>query len=446
MVETIVTLKPRNQWRSGVTYDSLITEMDRAMQFPGVQNAWTLPIRGRIDMLTTGIRTPVGIKVLGSSLDSIARVGSDIERLLADIDGTRSVYAERVTGGYFVDIDIRRDDIARYGLTVGDVQEVIQMALGGSTVSQFVDNRERYPITVRYLRELRDDIEAIRRIRIPLSNSRLATSQTIGSEAGTIEDFGAVTRVPHIPLEVVADISRSTGPGMIRSENGMLTGYVFVDVTDRNIGGYVDQARAVLSDKLELPTGYTLEWSGQYEFQQRASERLSVLIPIVVLVIFVLLFITFRSVGESAMILLAVVYAMTGGVILQYLLGYQFSVAVWVGYIALFGVAVETGVVMVVYLIEALKRKEARGPVTLVDLREATMEGSVLRVRPKLMTVATTMIGLLPIFWSSGVGADVMKPIAAPIVGGMVTSTIHVLIITPVIFYLTQRWKMKRKR
>ena len=446
MVETIVTLKPRNQWRSGVTYDSLITEMDRAMQFPGVQNAWTLPIRGRIDMLTTGIRTPVGIKVLGSSLDSIARIGSDIERLLADIDGTRSVYAERVTGGYFVDIDIRRDDVARYGLTVGDVQEVIQTALGGSTVSQFVDNRERYPITVRYLRELRDDTEAIRRIRIPLPNSRFTASRTIGPEAGTMEDFGAVIRVPHIPLELVADISRSTGPGMIRSENGMLTGYVFVDVTDRDIGGYVNQARAVLSDKLALPTGYTLEWSGQYEFQQRASERLSVLIPIVVLVILVLLYITFRSVRESAMILLAVVYAMTGGVVLQYLLGYEFSVAVWVGYIALFGVAVETGVVMVVYLIEALKRKEARGPLTLADLHEATMEGSVLRVRPKLMTVATTMIGLLPIFWSSGVGADVMKPIATPIVGGMVTSTIHVLIITPVIFYLTQRWKMKRKR
>lgn len=445
MIETIVTLKPRNQWRSGVTYDSLITEMDRAMKFPGVQNAWTLPIRGRIDMLTTGIRTPVGIKVYGASLDSIARVGRDIERLLADVDGTRSVYAERVTGGYFVDIDIRRDDIARYGLTISDVQDVIQAALGGATVSRTVEGRERYPITVRYFRELRDDIEAIRRIRIALPESRSTAAQMAASGSSDVEGFGVTTRAPHIPLELVADVSRSTGPGMLRSENGMLTGYVFVDVAGRDVGSYVNQTREILKKDLTLPTGYTIEWSGQYEFQQRASKRLSVLIPIVVLIILVLLYMTFHSVGESVMILLAVVYAMTGGLALQYLLGYDFSVAVWVGYIALFGVAVETGVVMVVYLNDALKRKAAHGPVTFADLHDATMEGSALRLRPKLMTVATTMIGLLPIFWSSGVGADVMKPIATPIVGGMVTSTIHVLIITPVIFLLMQRWQMRRR-
>jgi copper/silver efflux system protein len=444
MVETVITLKPKEQWRDGMTYQHLITEMDSAMQFPGVQNAWTLPIRGRIDMLTTGIRTPVGIKIRGSSLDSIARVGQDIEGLLGGVDGTRSVYAERVTGGYFVDIDIDRAEIARYGLTIDDVEIVIQAALGGATVSRTVEGRERYPITVRYSRELRDDIEQIKRILVPLPMAPGMAARMDDVGGHSVLGFDKQVRSRHIPLEQVAQISISSGPGMIRDEDGMLTGYVFVDVTDRDIGGYVDEARELLDTSLDLPIGYLLQWSGQYEFQVRARERLSLLLPMVIVIIFVLLYMTFRSVGEAVMILFAVVYALCGGLILQYLLGYNFSVAVWVGYIALFGVAVETGVVMVVYLLEALERRTVNGTVSADDVREATLEGSALRLRPKLMTVATTMIGLLPIFWSTGVGSDVMKPIAAPIVGGMVTSTIHVLIITPVIFYLVQVWRIRK--
>ena len=443
MVETVISLKPKAEWRPGVTYERLIAQMDSAMQLPGVQNAWTQPIRGRIDMLTTGIRTPVGIKIHGGSLDSIARVGQDIERLLSGVEGSRSVYAERVTGGYFVDIDIRREAIARYGLTIGDVQDVIQAALGGATVSRTVEGRERYPITVRYFRELRDDVEKIKRILVPLPNM-MARQAGVGHGASSDLGFAAPVGVRHVPLEQLAHIARSTGPGMIRDEDGLLTGYVFVDVSDRDIGGYVDEARGVLDHGLKLPIGYTLSWSGQHEFQQRATERMRVLFPVVLLTIFLLLYMTFNSAGLAGVILASVAYALSGGVILQYVLGYNFSVAVGVGYIALFGVAVETGVVMVIYLIESLNRRLAKGAVSPEDITEAAMEGSVLRLRPKLMIVATTMIGLLPIFWSSGVGSDVMKPIATPIVGGMLTSTIFVLLIVPVIFTLMQRAKLRR--
>ena len=442
MMETVITLKPRERWRPGMTYEKLIAEMDSAMKFPGVQNAWTQPIRGRIDMLTTGIRTPVGIKISGASLNSIMRIGQEIEQLVRPIPGTRSVYAERVTGGYFVDIDVNREAVARYGLTVGDVQRVIQVALGGEVVSQTVEGRERYPITVRYFRELRDDVERIRRILIPLESG--AGGEAMGGMTGMASDGSPSGRTRHVPLEQIADVRMTSGPGMMRDENGLLTGYVFVDVAGRDIGGYVHEAKAFLESELKLPVGYSLSWSGQYEFQLRARTRLAILLPIVVLTIFVLLYMTFGSAAEAGIIMLAVVYALTGGLVLQYLLGYNFSVAVWVGYIALFGVAVETGVVMVIYLLEALDRRKEKGRISEEDIRDATVEGSVLRLRPKLMTVATTMIGLLPIFWSTGVGSDVMKPIAAPIVGGMITSTVHVLIITPVIFYLMQRYSLRR--
>jgi Cu(I)/Ag(I) efflux system membrane protein CusA/SilA len=462
MMETVVQLKPKDQWRKikkdysylpnflkplalrvfGVTrpmtYEELVADMDQKMQFPGLQNAWTMPIRARIDMLSTGIRTPVGIKVAGSDLNTIQELGSHIEMILKEVPGTRSVYAERVAGGYFTDIFIKREEIARYGLTVGDVQDVIQTALGGMTITRTVEGRERYTVNLRYPRELRDDVEKIKRILVPISPGG---AEGMGSKGSSGISGGATS---HVPLGQLADIVMSTGPAMIRDENGMLTGYVYLDVVDRDIGSYVTEAKQVVTDKLKLPSGYSLSWSGQYEFKLRAEERLKIVLPIVFFVIFVLLYLTFHSALEASIVMLSVIYAMTGGVILQKILGYNFSVAVWVGYIALYGVAVQTGVVMVVYLHEALDKKLRQGPVVEKDIYEATMDGSVLRLRPKLMTVSVVLAGLLPIMWSSGVGSDVMKPIATPIIGGMITSTIHVLIITPVIFALMKKNALKR--
>jgi Cu(I)/Ag(I) efflux system membrane protein CusA/SilA len=413
MVNTTVTLKPREQWRPGMTFERLQAEMDDQLQFPGLPNVWTQPIRNRLDMLLTGIKTPVGIKIFGADLNVIQNLGEQIERILQTVPDTRSVYAERVAQGYFTDIRIDRDAIARYGLTIEDVQDVIQSALGGENITQTIEGRERYPINVRYARELRDNLPALERVLI---------------KAPT----GA-----QVPLGQLAEITLTSGPAMIRDEDAQLAGYVYVDAGTRDIGGYVDQAKAAVAAGLRLPPGYTLQWTGQYEFQVRARERLQMMIPIVFFIIFMLLYMTFHSVSEATIVMLSVVYAMTGGVILQWLLGYNFSVAVWVGYIALYGVAVQTGVVMVVYLHEALdKRLRKGGEITARDVLEATISGSVLRLRPKLMTVSVVMAGLIPIMWSEGVGSDVMKPIAAPIIGGMITSTIHVLVITPVIFYI----------
>ena len=415
MVNTTIMLKPREEWRPGLTLDQLQAEMDAKLQFPGFPNVWTQPIRNRLDMLLTGIKTPVGIKILGSDVQTIQQIGEQIERVLQPIDGTRSVYAERVAQGYFTDITIDRDAIARFGLTIADVQDVIETAIGGQNVTRTIEGRERYPVNVRYARGFREDLPDLNRVLV-----KTAT----GAE---------------IPLAQLAAITLTTGPAMIRDEGGQLAGYVYVDTATRDIGGYVNRARRAVEAAVAMPTGYTLQWTGQYEFQVRARERLMTILPIVFFIIFLLLYLTFRSAAEASIVMLSVVYAMTGGVILQWWLGYNFSVAVWVGYIALYGVAVQTGVVMVVYLHEALdKRLRLGGVIDAAAIREATMAGSVLRLRPKLMTVCVVMAGLAPIMWSTGVGADVMKPIAAPIIGGMVTSTIHVLIITPVIFYLVK--------
>jgi Cu(I)/Ag(I) efflux system membrane protein CusA/SilA len=413
MVNTTVTLKPREQWRAGMTLEKLQAEMDQQLQFAGFPNVWTQPIRNRLDMLLTGIKTPIGIKIFGPDLTVIQDLGRQIEHVMQGVPDTRSVYAERVAQGYFTDIQIDREAIARYGLTVGDVQDVIQAALGGGEVTQTVEGRQRYPVNVRYAAAFRQDLPALQRVLVKTSS-------------------GA-----SVPLGQLADIALTPGPSMIRDEDGQLAGYVYVDTSTRDIGGYVARAQKAVATQLKLPAGYTLEWTGQYEFQVRARERLRILIPIVFFIIFMLLYMTFHSAAEATIVMLSVVYAMTGGVILQSLLGYNFSVAVWVGYIALYGVAVQTGVVMVVYLHEALNRKLERGvPLTEKDVFDATLEGSILRLRPKLMTVTVVMASLVPIMWSTGVGSDVMKPIAAPIIGGMVTSTIHVLIITPVIFYI----------
>ena len=455
MMETTVHLKPKSEWRKvkkdyaylpewlrpaaetifgaerTLSYDELVEQMDQKMQFPGLQNAWTMPIRARIDMLSTGIRTPVGIKIFGPDLNSIQDLGIQIEGILKEMPGTRSVYAERVAGGFFIDIDIQRDAIARYGLTVGEVQEVIQSAIGGMNISRTIEGRERYPINVRYPRELRDDVEKLRRILVP---ARMGAAGATGAA------------MAQIPLAQLADIRVTTGPAMIRDEDAMLAGYVFIDVTAKDIGGYVEEAKRVIRERLKLPPGYFLSWSGQYEFQLRAKERLKILLPVVFFVIFILLYMTFHSISEAIILMVAVLYAMTGGVILQYLLGYNFSVAVWIGYIALYGISVETGVVMIIYLHEALDRRLQLGQISSQDILDATVEGSVLRLRPKIMTVGTTLIALIPIMWSSGVGADVMKPIAAPIIGGVITSTVHVLIITPVIFAMVKERALKRGR
>jgi copper/silver efflux system protein len=374
MVNTTVLLKPRDQWRPGMTFEKLQADMDASLQFPGFPNVWTQPIRNRLDMLLTGIKTPVGIKIFGAQLDVIQGIGQEVEQLLRQVPGTRSVYAERVSQGYFTDIRIDRQAIARHGLTIEDVQDVIQSALGGENVTQTVEGRERYPVNVRYARGFREDVPALQRV-------------LVSTATGT-----------SVPLGQLAEISLTTGPSMVRDEDGQLAGYVYVDTATSDIGGYVDAAKAAVARDLRLPAGYTLQWTGQYEFQVRARERLRVLIPLVFLIIFVLLYMTFRSLSEAAIVMLSVVYAMTGGVILQWLLGYNFSVAVWVGYIALYGVAVQTGVVMVVYLHEALdKRLQQGGEVAVQDVLQATIDGAVLRLRPKLMTVTVVMASLVPI-------------------------------------------------
>lgn len=423
MVNTTIVLKPREQWRPGMTFERLQGEMDEALQFPGFPNTWTQPIRNRLDMLFTGVKTPVGIKVLGPDLATIQRLGQQIEGILSGVPGTRSVYAERVTQGYFTDIAIDREAIARYGLTVEDVQTTIQSAIGGENVTRTYEGRERYPVNVRYERDYRDDLEALERVLVPAPG-------------------GA-----QVPLGQLATVTLTSGPAMIRDESGQLAGYVYVDTSSRDLGGYVTRAQEALARELTLPQGHTLAWTGQYEFQVRARERLQLLVPVVLGLILLLLYLTFHSVSEAVVVMLSVLYAMTGGVIAQWLLGYNFSVAVWVGYIALYGIAVQTGVVMVVYLHEALDaRLKASGRITEQELWEATISGSVLRLRPKVMTVATTVFSLLPIMWSTSVGSDVMKPIAAPILGGMLTSTVHVLVVTPVIFYLMKLRALRKGR
>jgi len=421
MVNTTVLLKPRSEWRPGMTMATLQAELDQKLQVPGFPNTWTQPIRNRLDMLFTGIKTPVGIKVLGPDLDTIERIGRDIEKTLRNVEGTRSVYAERVSQGYFTDIVPDRDALARYGLSIADVQNTIQTAIGGENVTRTVEGRERYPVNVRYEQDFRKDLPAIGRV-------------VINTPTGA-----------QVPLSELAAISIRSGPSMIRDEDGHLAGYVYVDTATPDIGGYVDRARAAVASAVSLPPAYTLDWTGQYEFQVRARERLEVLLPAVFAVILLLLYLTFHSLSEAVVVMLSVVYAMTGGVVLQWVLGYNFSVAVWVGYIALYGIAVQTGVVMVVYLHEALDATlRAKTVLTESDIREATIAGSILRLRPKLMTVASTVFSLLPILWSTGVGADLMKPVAAPIVGGMITSTVHVLIVTPVIFYLMKARALRR--
>lgn len=411
MVETTITLKPKDEWRPGMTWDKIVAEMDQKLRFPGMANIWWMPIQTRTEMLTTGIRSNLGIKVFGPDLREIERIAVDIEQALQDFPGTRSAFAERTSGGYFIDFEINRQQAARYGLTVGDVQDIIQTAIGGMNITQTIEGKERYPVNVRYPRELRDDLDKLKRILVPTSS-------------------GA-----RVPIAQLADIFPTTGPPMIRNENGSKVGFVFVDVVEKDYGKYVRQAQQVILDNVDIPPGYTLAWAGQYKYLQRVREKLKLVVPVTIVFIFLLLYFNFRSVPKTLIVLLSVPFSVVGAVWLLWLLGYNTSVAVWVGIIALAGVAAETGVVMIVYLDEYFDRYQRQGRMkSLQQLREAVTGGAVQRVRPKMMTVSTTILGLLPIMWSTGAGADVMKRIAAPMVGGLVTSTILTLLVIPAIY------------
>jgi copper/silver efflux system protein len=423
MYDTTVMLKPREQWRAGMTYEKLISEMDTKLQFAGLTNTWTMPIENRLDMELTGIKTPVGIKIQGPNLDQIEGLGARVQQILGSLPQVRSGFAERVAQGFYLNIETNRSEAARYGLTVGDVQRAITSGIGGVNIAENIEGRERYPISIRYAADFRDDLDKLRGVLI-------ATPQNA-----------------QVPLGELAKLSFSKGPTMIRDEDGALTGYVYFDLNTRDYGGFVDRADKLLREKLALPAGYSLKWSGEYEFELRAHERLKIIVPIVFFVILLLLYMVFHSLTEALVLIFPTLYAMSGGLLLQWYLGYNFSVAVWVGYIALFGIAVETGVVMVVYLHESLEHKLAAGAVVEVaDIQRATIEGAVHRLRPKLMTVAAVLASLIPILWESGVGSDVMKPIAAPIVGGMITSTIHVLILVPVFFVMMKARALRRGR
>ncbi|HZO80906.1 MAG TPA: CusA/CzcA family heavy metal efflux RND transporter [Candidatus Binataceae bacterium] len=422
MFDTTVMLKPRAAWPRGMTYAQLVQEMDARLNFPGLSNSWTMPVANRLDMELTGIKTPVGLKIQGPSLDGIQRVGARLEEILRAVAGTRDVFAERVAQGFYLDVEVNRAAAARYGLTVADVQQAIASAIGGEPVATAVNGRERFPISVRYLADYRSSPDALRMVL-------LATPD------------GA-----QIPLGEVASIRLASGPSMVRDEDGELTGYVYLDLDTTDYGGYVARAQRALDARLKLPAGYTLRWAGEYSFQMRARERLELILPVVFSAIFVLLYMLFGSVPETLALILPCVYALTGGLVLQYAMDFNFSVAVAVGYIALFGIAVETGVVMIIYLDEALDLRLARGQLAHEDIVAATIEGAAHRLRPKLMTVAVVILSLAPILWESGIGSDVMKPIAAPIVGGMVTSTIAVMVLVPVLFAIIKERALVRGR
>ena len=421
MYDTTIMLKPRNQWRPGMNYEKLIREMDEKLQFPGLTNTWTMPVANRLDMELTGIKTPVGIKIQGPDLARIEDIGARMQQILSAMPEANSIYAERVAQGFYLNVDVNRPEAARYGLTVADVQRVITSEIGGADIAENVEGRERFPIAVRYQRDLRDHPEALSQALIPTPSGE------------------------QIPIGEVARVYYSRGPSMIRDEDGALTGYVYLNLNTHDYGGFVNHAERLLNQKLALPAGYTWRWAGEYEFEMRAKQRLKLILPIVFFVIFLLLYLVFKSALEAAVLIFPTLYAMSGGLLLQWMLGYNFSVAVWVGYIALFGIAVETGVVMVVYLHEAFQRHLAQDkPMSESALEQAVIEGAVQRLRPKLMTVTTVILSLAPILWETGIGSDVMKPIAAPIVGGMITSTIHVLILVPVFFLLIKRRALRR--
>jgi Cu(I)/Ag(I) efflux system membrane protein CusA/SilA len=477
MAETLVQLKPQKQWRPGVTLQQIIEQLDEKVRVPGWVNAWTMPIKARIDMLSTGIKTPVGIKIYGEKPEELQRIGLELEKVLPQVKGTRSVYAERTDAGYYLDIVPDREKLARYGVNMEDVNMAIETGLGGMMITSTVEGRERYPVTLRYKRGLRSDLNAIRGVLVPIGGTAADVGATVfgnagsgfsgaggsgsmgasggagamgaagatgSSSSGSSGAMGGGSGVGQIPLGELARVSFRSGPDMLRNENGMLSAYVYVDISDQvDVGRYVESAKRVVEKEIKIPVGYSLQWSGQYEYMERAKERLMLVVPLTLMLIFILLYLNFKSVVESFIVMLSVPFALIGGFLYIYIQGYNLSVAVWVGLIALAGVAAETGVVMIVYLDEAyhdkVKARLNEGVIlTRSDLYDAVIEGAVQRVRPKVMTVSAIIAGLVPIMWSHGTGADVMKRIATPMIGGMVTSTLLTLFIIPAVYFI---WK-----
>jgi len=473
-METVINLKPESEWAKAPRWysswapdwlqkilrrvwpdhkspDELIYGaggLDEAMKFPGVSNSWTMPIKARVDMLSTGVRTPVGIKIMGADLQKIQEIGEHIEMVLKDVPGTKSVFAERTAGGYFLDFTLKRSELARYGLTIDQVNNIVMSAVGGENITTTIEGRERYPVNVRYFREFRDDVEKLKRILVPI---RPGGSTGPQGGMGGMGSGAAATGAPggaSIPLGQLADISLVTGPAMIRDENGRLTGYVTIDLdtSKRDIGSYVSDAKKAVHENLKLPPGYQLIWSGQFEYMERVKDRLIIVVPITIFLVFLLLFFNTRSFTKTMIILLAVPFSAIGAIWFLYFLGYNMSIAVWVGLIALMGVDAETGMFMLLYLDLAFHEAQAKGKMrTWNDLREAIVEGAVKRLRPKVMTVGVMFMGLVPIMWSTGAGADVMKRIAAPMIGGIFTSFILELVVYPAI-YAIWKWHFEVKK
>ncbi|MDP3149672.1 MAG: CusA/CzcA family heavy metal efflux RND transporter [Ignavibacteria bacterium] len=483
MIETIILLKPKSEWRPGITKQDIVAEFDAKLQIPGVRNGWTQPIINRINMLATGVRTDIGFKIFGPNLDTLETYAIKAEKLLKKVNGAADVVAERVQNGYYLDINIKRGIAARYGVNISDLQDIIETAIGGQNLGVVIEGRMRFPIRMRYQKDYRDNIEELKSLIVPvaLSNQMSAQSSSSSMSGGTNKgnsggmsssmgssnqasvipqapsnqnDFSLTSvnqnAVTYLPLAELADINLVTGPPMISSEDGMLRSIVFMNTRGRDMGSVMVDAKKVIEDGLKLPAGYSFTWSGQYESKVRAQQTIEIIMPIVFLLIFLLLYMTLKNYVEAGVVMLSVPFALIGGMYMIYILGYNFSVAVWVGFIALYGIAVETGVIMVVYLHEALDRrirdhqKGKRGPITNADIYEATVEGSVLRLRPKLMTVFTAMVGLVPIMWATGTGSDVMKPLTAPMIGGLLTSAIHVLIVTPILFAIMKEHALKK--
>jgi Cu(I)/Ag(I) efflux system membrane protein CusA/SilA len=472
MFETTIVLKPEQEWRSGMTRERLLAEMDEAVRFPGIANAWTMPIRGRIDMLATGIRTPVGVKVFGPDLAELERLALEVEAAVAMVPGTRSAFAERQLGASYLDIRLDREKAARYGVNVADAQMVIAAAIGGMRVTETVEGRERYGVRVRYPQELRDRPEALAEVLVPVRQRAAAAatpsagrdgggavggmeatpagtggmagmggmgaSQGGGARAGMDDAGGMEPFSAQIPLGQIADIRTVTGPMAVKTEGAFPTAWVLVDTDTDDLGGYVRDAQEMVEAMVTLPAGYTLEWSGQYEFMERARSRLAVVVPATALIIFLLLFLNFGRMGEPLIVMGSLPFALLGGVFLMAALDYNWSVATGVGFIALAGVSAETAVIMLLYLNQSWQARIGQGQVTMEALREAVMEGAVLRVRPKAMTVTTIIVGLIPLFLGGGTGDRVMTRIAAPMVGGMVSATLLTLVVVPVIYYLWQ--------
>jgi len=431
MFETVINLKPESEWRPGMTIEKLTAEMDKALQFPGVANSWTMPIRARIDMLSTGIRTPIGIKVFGSNLTEMERVAREIEVAVKQVPGTASAYAERLTGGYYLDIEPDREALARLGITVGQLQDVVATALGGEVLTTTVEGRARFGVIVRYPRDARSDPQAIEReVLVPIES-----------------EMGKPARM--VPLGQVAAVSVSQGPPVIRTENALLSAYIYVDIRDRDIGSYVKEAQRAVRENVDFPPGMYVTWSGQFEYLDRAVDKLQLVVPLTLAIIFVLLFLSLKRVSDTLIVMLSVPFSLVGGIWFLWALNYNMSVAVAVGFIALAGVAAETGVVMIVYLNNAWEetkercRAEGRRP-SLAELGDAVMAGAVERVRPKVMTVVTTIAALVPIMWIDGTGSEVMRRIAAPMVGGMISSTILTLIVIPAIYMLVKTRETER--